>query len=127
MSSPSHVADTPITDRHALVETIASGEKPKAAWRTAGYPDTGDDRRRQARCHLRRQTERGARDVGAGCLRLGHSRRAVNVVDGAEDRIGAGRDRDTPTAVLSQRSRLFYDYFIELFAQVTMTVSVAGW
>ncbi|MFN8225806.1 MAG: glutamate synthase large subunit [Mycobacterium sp.] len=26
---------------------------------------------------------------------------------------------DTPTAVLSQRSRLFYDYFIELFAQVT--------
>ena len=26
---------------------------------------------------------------------------------------------DTPTAVLSQRSRLLYDYFIELFAQVT--------
>ena len=26
---------------------------------------------------------------------------------------------DTPTAVLSQRSRLFYDYFVELFAQVT--------
>jgi len=26
---------------------------------------------------------------------------------------------DTPTAVLSQRSRLLYDYFVELFAQVT--------
>jgi glutamate synthase domain-containing protein 2/glutamate synthase domain-containing protein 1/glutamate synthase domain-containing protein 3 len=26
---------------------------------------------------------------------------------------------DTPIAVLSQRSRLFYDYFVELFAQVT--------
>ncbi|MDT7791687.1 MAG: glutamate synthase large chain, partial [Mycobacterium sp.] len=26
---------------------------------------------------------------------------------------------DTPTAVLSQRSRLIYDYFVELFAQVT--------
>ncbi|GAA1662490.1 glutamate synthase large subunit [Mycolicibacterium murale] len=26
---------------------------------------------------------------------------------------------DTPAAVLSQRSRLFYDYFVELFAQVT--------
>ncbi len=26
---------------------------------------------------------------------------------------------DTPVAVLSQRSKLFYDYFIELFAQVT--------
>jgi glutamate synthase (NADPH) large chain len=26
---------------------------------------------------------------------------------------------DTPTAVLSQRSKLFYDYFVELFAQVT--------
>ncbi|WP_102140919.1 glutamate synthase large subunit [Mycobacterium hubeiense] len=26
---------------------------------------------------------------------------------------------DTPPAVLSQRSRLFYDYFVELFAQVT--------
>ena len=26
---------------------------------------------------------------------------------------------DTPSAVLSQRSRLLYDYFVELFAQVT--------
>ena len=26
---------------------------------------------------------------------------------------------DTPTAVMSKRSRLFYDYFVELFAQVT--------
>src|SRR4029079_16516060 len=26
---------------------------------------------------------------------------------------------DTPTAVLSQRSKLLYDYFVELFAQVT--------
>ena len=33
MSSPSHVADTPITDRDQLVGNIASGEKPKAQWR----------------------------------------------------------------------------------------------
>ncbi|MEN4903689.1 glutamate--cysteine ligase [Luteimonas sp. TWI1416] len=33
MSSPSHVADTPITDRNALVEVLASGEKPAADWR----------------------------------------------------------------------------------------------
>ncbi|ASR43185.1 glutamate--cysteine ligase [Xanthomonas citri pv. mangiferaeindicae] len=33
MSSPSHVADTPITDRNALVEVLASGEKPTADWR----------------------------------------------------------------------------------------------
>ncbi|KAF1690672.1 glutamate--cysteine ligase [Pseudoxanthomonas taiwanensis] len=33
MSSPSHVADTPITQRSQLVETLASGEKPEAAWR----------------------------------------------------------------------------------------------
>ncbi|MGH8054583.1 MAG: glutamate--cysteine ligase [Stenotrophomonas sp.] len=33
MSSPSHVADTPITDRDQLVENIASGEKPKSQWR----------------------------------------------------------------------------------------------
>ncbi|HBK44855.1 MAG TPA: glutamate--cysteine ligase [Xanthomonadaceae bacterium] len=33
MSSPSHVADTPITDRHQLVEVLASGEKPSAQWR----------------------------------------------------------------------------------------------
>ena len=33
MSSPSHVADTPITDRDQLVQSIASGEKPKAQWR----------------------------------------------------------------------------------------------
>ena len=33
MSSPSHVADTPITDRAQLVDYIASGEKPRADWR----------------------------------------------------------------------------------------------
>ena len=33
MSSPSHVADTPITDRHELVEVLASGEKPATQWR----------------------------------------------------------------------------------------------
>jgi len=33
LSSPSHVADTPITDRHQLVEVLASGEKPSAQWR----------------------------------------------------------------------------------------------
>lgn len=33
MSSPSHVAQTPITDRSQLVEVIASGEKPRADWR----------------------------------------------------------------------------------------------
>ncbi|MBP3983625.1 glutamate--cysteine ligase [Pseudoxanthomonas helianthi] len=33
MSSPSHVADTPITDRKQLVDYIASGEKPVADWR----------------------------------------------------------------------------------------------
>jgi len=33
LSSPSHVADTPITDRRELVEVLASGEKPAAQWR----------------------------------------------------------------------------------------------
>ncbi len=33
MSSPSHVADTLITDRDQLVQTIAEGEKPKSQWR----------------------------------------------------------------------------------------------
>ncbi|MBN6151699.1 glutamate--cysteine ligase [Xanthomonas sp. AmX2] len=33
MSSPSHVAETPITDRAQLVEVLASGEKPEAQWR----------------------------------------------------------------------------------------------
>lgn len=33
MSSPSHVADTPITDRAQLVAVLASGEKPRDAWR----------------------------------------------------------------------------------------------
>jgi len=33
LSSPSHVADTPITDRAQLVQYIASGEKPREAWR----------------------------------------------------------------------------------------------
>ena len=33
MSSPSHVADTPITHRDQLVAVLASGEKPKQDWR----------------------------------------------------------------------------------------------
>jgi len=33
LSSPSHVADTPITDRSQLVEALASGEKPRPQWR----------------------------------------------------------------------------------------------
>jgi len=33
LSSPSHVAETPITDRNELVEVLASGEKPEAQWR----------------------------------------------------------------------------------------------
>ena len=33
MSGPSSAADTPITDRSQLVEVLASGEKPRDAWR----------------------------------------------------------------------------------------------
>ncbi|HLM52573.1 MAG TPA: glutamate--cysteine ligase [Pseudoxanthomonas sp.] len=33
MSSPSHAAATPLADRSQLVSYIASGEKPKSAWR----------------------------------------------------------------------------------------------
>ncbi|HZF98417.1 MAG TPA: glutamate-cysteine ligase family protein, partial [Pseudoxanthomonas sp.] len=33
MSSPSHAAATPLTDRSQLVAYIASGEKPKSGWR----------------------------------------------------------------------------------------------
>ena len=33
MSSPSPAVDTPITDRHQLVEVLASGEKPVTQWR----------------------------------------------------------------------------------------------
>ncbi|ADV28578.1 glutamate/cysteine ligase [Pseudoxanthomonas suwonensis 11-1] len=33
MSSPSHVADTPVTGRNQLVDYLASGEKPRVAWR----------------------------------------------------------------------------------------------
>jgi glutamate--cysteine ligase len=33
MSSPSNVADTPVTSRHALVEYLASGGRPEAEWR----------------------------------------------------------------------------------------------
>ncbi|WP_374012423.1 glutamate--cysteine ligase [Pseudoxanthomonas koreensis] len=33
MSSPSHTADTPITERMQLLEYVASGEKPRADWR----------------------------------------------------------------------------------------------
>jgi glutamate--cysteine ligase len=33
LSSPSHVADTPITDHRQLVDVLASGEKPASQWR----------------------------------------------------------------------------------------------
>jgi glutamate--cysteine ligase len=33
LSSPSHVADTPVTDRRQLLEALSKGEKPRSAWR----------------------------------------------------------------------------------------------
>ncbi len=33
MSSPSHAADTPITGRDQLIQSLAKGEKPRADWR----------------------------------------------------------------------------------------------
>ena len=33
MSSPSHVADTPVTQRSQLLEYVASGEKSRDQWR----------------------------------------------------------------------------------------------
>ena len=33
MSSPSHAADTPITVRDQLIQSLAKGEKPRADWR----------------------------------------------------------------------------------------------
>jgi glutamate--cysteine ligase len=33
MSGPSSASDTPITDHRQLVEVLASGEKPREAWR----------------------------------------------------------------------------------------------
>ena len=37
MSSPSNVAETPITDRRALVEYLAACARPIGAWKIGGF------------------------------------------------------------------------------------------
>jgi len=70
MSSPSHVADTPITDRDQLVAVLASGEKPKADWRIG----TEHEKFGYRRDDLRPPTFEGERGIEAlltGLTRFG--------------------------------------------------------
>src|SRR6516165_1265950 len=56
-------------------------------------------------------------------LAFGYTYEELNLLVAPMVRAGAepigSMGTDTPVAVLSQRSRLLYDYFVELFAQVT--------
>ena len=73
MSSPSHVADTPITDRDQLVASIASGEKPRDAWRIGTEHEKFGFRLDD----LRPPTWEGERGIGAllsGLTRFGWER-----------------------------------------------------
>jgi glutamate synthase (NADPH/NADH) large chain len=93
-----------------------AGRQPYAEWLHAGLLDlkTLPDRVRVQPNHesvVRRQISFGYTEED---LRILLTPMAAS---GAEPLGSMGTD--TPTAVLSQRSRLLYDYFVELFAQVT--------
>ena len=96
-------------------ESLA-GQRPYGEWLHSGLLDikTLPDRARVQPNHesvVRRQIAFGYTEED---LRILLTPMAAS---GAEPLGSMGTD--TPTAVLSQRSRLLYDYFVELFAQVT--------
>jgi glutamate synthase (NADPH/NADH) large chain/glutamate synthase (ferredoxin) len=98
-----------------IKEQLANQE-PYAEWLHAGLLDlkTLPDRVRIQPNHesvVRRQISFGYTEEDLRVLL------APMAASGAEPLGSMGTD--TPTAVLSQRSRLLYDYFVELFAQVT--------
>src|SRR5690349_8645276 len=98
-----------------IKESLAAQE-PYGEWLHAGLLDinTLPDRARVAPNHesvVRRQIAFGYTEED---LRILLTPMAAS---GAEPLGSMGTD--TPTAVLSQRPRLLYDYFVELFAQVT--------
>ncbi|MGB2919049.1 MAG: glutamate synthase central domain-containing protein, partial [Mycobacterium sp.] len=96
-------------------EQLAAAE-PYGEWLHAGLLDlkTLPDRARVAPNHesvVRRQVAFGYTEEDLRILL------APMAASGAEPLGSMGTD--TPTAVLSQRSKQLYDYFVELFAQVT--------
>ncbi len=104
-----------IVSDDAIKDELAKAE-PYDEWLHAGLLDlkTLPDRVRVAPNHesvVRRQISFGYTEEE---LRILLTPMAAS---GAEPLGSMGTD--TPTAVLSQRSRLLYDYFVELFAQVT--------
>jgi glutamate synthase (NADPH) large chain len=98
------------------IKVSLAGHEPYGEWLHAGLLDiaTLPDRARVQPNHesvVRRQIAFGYTEEE---LRILLTPMAAS---GAEPLGSMGTD--TPTAVLSQRSRLLYDYFVELFAQVT--------
>ena len=98
------------------IKEYLAGREPYGEWLHAGVLDlkTLPDRVRVQPNHesvVRRQISFGYTEED---LRILLTPMAAS---GAEPLGSMGTD--TPTAVLSQRSRLLYDYFVELFAQVT--------
>jgi glutamate synthase (NADPH/NADH) large chain/glutamate synthase (ferredoxin) len=98
-----------------IKERLATAQ-PYGEWLHAGLldPNTLPDRARAAPDHesvVRRQITFGYTEEDLRVLLT------PMAASGAEPLGSMGSD--TPTAVLSQRSKLLYDYFVELFAQVT--------
>jgi glutamate synthase (NADPH) large chain len=98
------------------IKAELAGARPYGEWLHAGLLDlkTLPDRVRAQPNHesvVRRQVAFGYTEED---LRILLTPMAAS---GAEPLGSMGTD--TPTAVLSQRARLLYDYFVELFAQVT--------
>jgi len=91
LSSPSHVADTPITDRDQLVQSIAAGEKPRAQWRTGTEHEKFgfrlDDLRPPAY-----EGERGIQALLTGLTRFGWEPVTERIDQGPENIIALLRD-----------------------------------
>ena len=85
MSSPSQTADTPLTGRHQLIEYLASGEKPREAWRIGTEHEKFGFRLDDLRA-LTFDGERGIEALLAGLTRFGWEP-VRESVDGQPERI----------------------------------------
>ncbi len=98
------------------IKAALAGEHPYAGWLEAGQVDLED---LPPRTML---TPQHASVVGQQRL-FGYTNEELRVILGPLAKTGidpvGSMGTDTPVAVLSDRSRLLYDYFTQLFAQVT--------
>ncbi len=108
-------------DEHRIIEdeeikTTLASERPYAEWLAAGLIDLDALPEREHVVHPHASVTRRQQTFG-------YTSEELRVLLGPMAKVGAepigSMGSDTPLAVLSDRPRLLFDYFVQLFAQVT--------